>query len=71
MCDIPTLAVRVSFRKGNALDCDRSLVSHRSMPIIGRLKKDALLFDVRTLVHDDEIDAIASGLADYFEGMSR
>ena len=71
MCDIPTLAVRVSFRKGNALDCDRCLVSHRSMPIIGRLKKDALLFDVRTLVHDDEIDAIASGLADYFEGMSR
>lgn len=71
MCDIPTLAVRVSFRKGNALDCDRSLVSHRSMPIIGRLKKDALLFDVRTLVHDDEIDAIASGLADYFEGVSR
>lgn len=71
MCDIPTLAVRVSFRKGNALECDRSLVSHRSMPIIGRLKKDALLFDVRTLVHDDEIDAIASGLADYFEGMSR
>lgn len=71
MCDIPTLAVRVSFRKGNALDCDRCLVSHRSMPIIGRLKKDALLFDVRTLIHDDEIDAIASGLADYFEGMSR
>lgn len=71
MCDIPTLAVRVSFRKGNALECDRSLVSHRSMPIIGRLKKDALLFDIRTLVRDDEIDAIASGLADYFEGMSQ
>ncbi len=71
MCDIPTLAVRVSFRKGNALDCDRSLVSHRSTPIIGRLKKDALLFDVRTLVHDDEVDAIAAGLAAYFEGISR
>ena len=71
MCDIPTLAVRVTFQAGDALDCERALIRHRSMPIIGRIKKDALLFDVRTLVHDDETAAIARGLADYFEGISR
>ena len=71
MCDIPTLAVRVAFPAGGALDCERALVGHRAVPIIGRIKKDALLFDVRTLVHDDEIDAIARGLAEYFEGIPR
>lgn len=71
LCDIPTLAVRVAFSAGSALDCERMLVSHRSTPIIGRIKKDALLFDVRTLVRDDEIDAIARGVAEYCEGISR
>lgn len=71
MCDIPTLAVRVSFDRGSALDCERALIVHRKTPIVGRIKKDALLFDVRTLVHDDEIDAIAQGLSRYFEEATR
>lgn len=67
MCDIPTLAVRISFIVGNALDCERALIQQRQTPIIGRIKKDSLLFDVRTLAQPDEIDLIAKAVAEYFE----
>ena len=69
MHDIPTWAVRVCFTKGSALDCERSLIQHRKTPIIGRIKKEALLFDVRTLVDDTEIDAIASAVNEYLIGV--
>ena len=71
MCDIPTCAVRVEFLCGSALECERALIQHRKTPIIGRIKKDALLFDVRTLVDDEEIDMIAQALAEYLEGAAR
>lgn len=69
MHDIPTWAVRVCFSKGSALDCERSLIQHRKTPIIGRIKKEALLFDVRTLVDDTEIDAIVSAVNEYLIGV--
>lgn len=71
MCDIPTRAVRVEFLRGSAQDCERALIQHRKTPIIGRIKKDALLLDVRTLVDDEEIDMIAQALAEYLEGVVR
>lgn len=71
MCDIPTLVVRVEFARGSALECERALIQHRKTPIIGRIKKDALLLDVRTLTEADEIDMIAAALAEYLEGASR
>ena len=66
MCDIDTLAVRVEFLRGGALACERMLVRGRDVPVIGRIKKEALLFDVRTLVEDAEIVEIAEALAAYF-----
>lgn len=66
MCDIDTFAVRVEFLRGGALDCERALVRGRDVPVIGRIKKEALLFDVRTLVDGAEADEIADALAAYF-----
>ncbi|MDO4182293.1 MAG: L-seryl-tRNA(Sec) selenium transferase [Coriobacteriia bacterium] len=69
-CDIPTYAVEVRFLQGSALDADRMLVSQRDVPVVGRLKKDALLFDVRTLLNADEYKEVALALADYFAGLA-
>ena len=66
MCDIPTYCVQISFEKGSALECDRHLISQRRLPIIGRLKKETLLFDARTLVNESEYDEIATALSEYF-----
>lgn len=71
LCDIPTRAVRVGFLCGTALECERALILHRKTPVIGRIKKDALLLDVRTLVDDEEVNMIAQALAQYLEGASR
>lgn len=70
MCDIDTYAVRVEFLTGNALDCERALICERAEPIIGRIKKETLLFDVRTLIDSDEIDEIACAVAAYFTSLS-
>ncbi|WP_080797288.1 L-seryl-tRNA(Sec) selenium transferase [Arabiibacter massiliensis] len=67
MCDIPTFAVRVEFACGDALSCERHLVSGRAMPVVGRIKKEALLLDARTVLDGDEMAEIAAGLAEYFE----
>ncbi|RDB62276.1 L-seryl-tRNA(Sec) selenium transferase [Gordonibacter sp. 28C] len=66
MCDIPTFCVRVTFLRGDALGCERHLVSERAVPVVGRLKKDALLLDARTVLGEDEMAEIAAGLAEYF-----
>lgn len=67
LCELPTLAVKVSFLKGRALDCERHLASKRMMPIICRLKDDALLFDVRTLIGEGDLEEIADAVADFFD----
>ena len=69
MCDIPTYAVRVTFLRGDALSCERYLVSERTVPVVGRLKKDALLLDARTVLDESEMAEIAAGLAEYFAGV--
>ncbi len=70
MCDIPTYVVRVEFQKGCALDCERHLVSERDVPVVARIKKDALLFDARTILDTEEIEEIARAVTSYFEGIS-
>ena len=69
MCDIPTYAVEVTFKRGCALDCDHALISQRELPVIGRLKKEALLFDARTLLNAHEYREVALSLADYFASL--
>ena len=71
MCDIPTYCVQVRFLRGNALSCDRHLVSERLVPVVGRLKKDTLLFDGRTVLDEGEMQEIVRACAEYFEGIDR
>ena len=37
------------------------------MPVIGRIKKDALLLDARTILDEGEEAEIVRALAEYFE----
>lgn len=67
MCDIPTYAVRVEFLRGDALSCERYLAGERDVPVIGRIRKDALLLDARTVLDADETSEIARALAEYVE----
>ncbi len=65
MCDIPTYAVRFSC-DANIEILHRYLISKRDVPIVGRIKDNALLFDVRTLLTPDEYTEIADALNDFF-----
>ena len=71
MCDIPTCCVQVAFRKGDAMSCDRHLVSERLLPVVGRLKKETLLFDARTVLDEGEMQEIAHALGEYFKEVAR
>ena len=71
MCDIPTYCAQVKFLRGDALSCDRHLVSERLVPVVGRLKKDMLLFDGRTVLDEGEMQEIVRACAEYFEGIDR
>ncbi len=71
MCDIPTHCAQVKFLRGDALSCDRHLVSERPVPVVGRLKKDTLLFDGRTVLDEGEMQEIVRACTEYFEGIDR
>ncbi len=71
MCDIPTCCVQVAFLKGDAMSCDRHLVSERLLPVVGRLKKETLLFDARTVLDEGEMQEIAHALGEYFKEVAR
>ncbi len=66
MCDIETRVVRVAFSRGNALECERYLVQQREVPVIGRIKNEALLLDVRTLMGPADVAELAAALKAYF-----
>ena len=65
MCDIDTYCVRVEFKCGCAQDCERFLQQKRRVPVIGRIKKETVLLDARTICADD-IPEIAQALGAYF-----
>lgn len=67
MCDIPSCAVSITFLKGDAQSCEKHLVSRREIPIISRIKKEAILCDPRTIISKEEEAEIAEALAEYFE----
>ncbi len=66
MCDIDTYCVQVTFRCGNAQECETFLQQKRTVPVIGRIKKESVLFDART-INEDDIAEIASAMKAYFE----
>jgi L-seryl-tRNA(Ser) seleniumtransferase len=70
MCDIDTFALRVGFLKGDPQECDRFLVQDAPVTVVARLHEESLLFDARTVLDDDEVNAIAVGLALYFDTVS-
>ena len=66
LCDIPSCAVQVTFERGSASSCERYLLSSRRIPIICRTQHDALFFDARTLLGDEDLEQICAALRDYF-----
>ena len=67
MYDIPTFCVEVRFLQGDAQSADEYLVKRCPVPIVARLSHERLLFDARTLLDNEEIEAIAQGVAAYFD----
>lgn len=67
LCDIPTCAARVEFLRGSAQDCERYLVAGRDVPVVCRIKQDAILCDARTLLNEEEIAELAAAFAEYFQ----
>ena len=70
MCDIPTFALRVRFTRGSAQDCERFLVQDAPVTVVARIHDEAVLFDARTILDDEEIGAVAVGLALYFDQLA-
>jgi L-seryl-tRNA(Ser) seleniumtransferase len=68
MCDIDTFAVRVSFLQGSAQECEEYLVKRAPVPVVGRIKKECVLLDARTLSEED-LPAIAESLGAYFNNL--
>ena len=66
MRDIPTFCVQVTPCIGSAQECEEYLVRENHVPVIARIKQEALLFDTRTLIDNDEFVEIAQALAAYF-----
>ena len=52
MCDIPTFCVRMRFEAGNAQGCEEHLQRNRDVPVIGRIKRECVLFDARTITEE-------------------
>ena len=65
MCDIDTWAVALSFERGSAQDCQHHMVSERELPVVGRISRELLLLDLRTLLSEQEEDEAVRAVAEY------
>lgn len=70
MLDIPSYAVEVTFKNDEfpracTQDCMEFLVHQYEKAIIGRINHHKLLFDVRTLVQEEDLDEIVAGINDF------
>lgn len=66
MLDIPTYCVEAIFKdKGNAQECMEYLVQKRRIPVIARITHQKLLFDARTLIDENDLNEIVSGMSEY------
>lgn len=66
MLDIPTYCVEAIFKdKGNAQECMEYLVQKRRIPVNGRITHQKLLFDARTLIDENDLNEIVSGMSEY------
>ena len=54
-----------------AKEADTKSKYERLVPVVGRLKKDMLLFDGRTVLDEGEMQEIVCACTEYFEGIDR
>lgn len=66
LCDIDTFAVRIAFERGDAQSCETFLVAEHDVPIVGRIKKEAVLLDARTIA-ETELPEAAAAVRAYFD----
>ena len=69
-CDIDSYVVRVGFHRGNAQDCEYALANRQGTPVIGRIHKEALLLDARTL-RDRELPEVSRAMVEYLSSLAR
>ena len=69
MCDIPSWAVSIAFERGSALECQRHMTSGRELPVVGRISREQLLLDVRTLLSAEEEREAVAAVAEYFAAL--
>ncbi len=69
MCDIPSWAVSIAFERGSALECQRYMTSGRELPVVGRISREQLLLDVRTLLSAEEESEAVAAVAEYFAAL--
>ena len=69
MCDIPSWAVSIAFERGSALECQRHMTSGRELPVVGRISREQLLLDVRTLLSAEEESEAVAAVAEYFAAL--
>ena len=67
MHDIPSAAVEVSFTQGEAQGCMEYLVQKRRVPVVGRIHRERLLLNARTLLDEDDVREAAEAVAAYFK----
>ena len=66
MYDIDTVAVAIKPVAGSTQECDKFLVQQCPVPIVARIAHDAVIVDPRTLLDEEEMEAVAEGLKNYF-----
>ncbi|MDY4987758.1 MAG: L-seryl-tRNA(Sec) selenium transferase, partial [Eggerthellaceae bacterium] len=66
MYDIDTFAVAIKPVAGSTQECDKFLVQQCPVPIVARIAHDAVIVDPRTLLDEEEMEAVAEGLKNYF-----
>jgi hypothetical protein len=69
MSSIPSCALRIGFKQGDAQGCSSYLSARHPVPIVARIKKEALLCDGRTLLDRKDMEEIARALKGYFESL--
>lgn len=75
MYDIPSYAVEVTFDTAhnpdaNAQNCMEYLVQKHHSVIVGRISHHKLMFDVRTLVGEDDLSKIVEGMNSFTASLS-
>ncbi len=66
MYEIETYAAAITPIKGNVQDCETYLTKKCPIPIVARINRGAVICDPRTILNDEELEAIAEGFKSYF-----